>query len=100
MLVVNTTNAKFTIGQTVVTCGVNGMMKQDAKFVCFVVESLNKHINGDWGDLCEEDKEMNEYALKNDERLFSKYNYDGDTSIYIITEWDRSATTILFPSEY
>jgi len=91
---------KFNIGQTVVTNGVNMLMHTDYQFRNFVTKSFERHINGDWGDLDEEDKSANEDALKNGDRLFSKYNYNGDVSIYIITEWDRSYTTILFPEEY
>lgn len=93
--------AKFKLGKVLLTRGVNDMVASNGKFAKFVAKSFTRHCNGDWGDLCEEDKEMNESGLKNgDDRLFSKYNYDDETSIYIITEWDRSATTILFPEEY
>ena len=91
---------KFTFGKVVATSGVNNLCDSDTKFQDFVAKAFSRHCNGDWGDLCEEDKNENESALRNGERLFSKYNYNGDTSIYIITEWDRSVTTILFPSEY
>lgn len=91
----------FSLGQQVVTRGVSSLMKEDPKFRKFVSESFKKHCDGDWGDLGKEDKQMNENALKRgDDRLLSKYNYNDDVSIYIITEWDRSVTTILFPSEY
>ena len=93
-------NMKFNIGQTVVTCGVNEKLMESKPFASFVAKSFVRHCNGDWGDLCKEDKQENEYALKNGERLFSKYEYDNETSIYIITEWNRSVTTILFPHEY
>lgn len=93
--------SKFQLGQVVMTNGVNNLVAEDGEFARFVAKSFIRHCNGDWGDLCEEDKEMNEQALFNgDDRLFSKYNYDDGTSIYIITEWDGSATTILFPDEY
>ena len=93
--------AKFELGRVVSTIGVKELFDADKKFAEFVCKSFFKHCDGDWGDLCEEDKEMNDSALKNgDDRILSKYNYDEDTSIYIITEWDRSATTILFPEEY
>jgi len=94
-------NMKFSIGMTYITRGVDQLLREDNGFSKFVANSFKRHCNGDWGDLDEEDKAMNESALKNgDDRLFSKYNYNGDVSIYIITEWDRSATTILFPEEY
>ena len=93
-------NPKFPLGQVVATSGVYGMASDNEKFGEFVSKSFNKHANGDWGNLCKEDKATNESALVNGERLFSKYHFDKDTSIYIITEWDRSVTTILFPEEY
>lgn len=68
--------------------------------------SLEKHINLDWRDLEKEDKGMNNLALKNNERIFSTYklpeneNFPDHANIYIITESDRTLTTILFPSEY
>lgn len=65
-----------------------------------VWNSLARHLDGDWGDLGEEDKKLNEEALKNEDRLFSMYNCKHLGKIYIITEWDRSCTTILFPYEY
>ena len=54
------------------------------------------------GDLEPEDKELNDEALLNGDRLVSAYEYPKheDWKIWIITEWDRSATTILFPHEY
>lgn len=92
--------SKFPLGQTVMTRGVADLIGANTKFAQFVTKMFARHCNGDWGDLCDEDKQENEYALKNGERLFSKYDFDGETSIYIITEWDRSVTTILFPYEY
>lgn len=92
-------NMKFSIGQAVVTRGVNEKLMESKPFAKFVAHSFCRHCNGDWGELCEEDKETNEYALKHGERLLSRYE-NGDLSIYIITEWDRSVTTILFPHEY
>lgn len=92
---------KFKLGQVVETNGVHELRYNNGKFHNFVRESFQRHCNGDWGDLCEDDKRANDFALRNgDDRLFSKYNFDGEISIYIITEWDRSYTTILFPEEY
>ena len=90
----------FKTGKLMVTNGVDALLGKDEKFVRFVQDSFNRHCNGDWGDLDEEDKAANEYALRHGERLFSKYDYNKDVSIYITTEWDRSVTTILFPEEY
>lgn len=64
-----------------------------------LLQYLQRRLKGDWGDLCEEDRQENDFSLKNGLRLFSSYN----TSIgklWIITEADRSATMILKPSEY
>lgn len=91
---------KFELGPVFITRGVNEKMENEEPFVKFIGACLIKHSNGDWGDLCKEDKETNEYALRNGERLLSKYNFDKNTSIYIITEWNRSSTTVLFPHEY
>ena len=64
---------------------------------------LNRHLKGDWGDLVEEDKNENDLAVKaGNLRIFSAYETDIENvgKIWIITEADRSATTILRPSEY
>ena len=91
----------FNLGKVVETIGVHNLRSENGEFDKFVRNSFNRHCNGDWGDLCQEDKWSNDEAVKTGEdRILSKYNFDGETSIYIITEWDRSATTILFPSEY
>lgn len=88
------------IGQLVITAGIRDKMSESSDFEKFVRKSFSRHATGDWGDMCEEDKSSNDYALENGGRLFSSYNYNEDIKIWIITEWDRSATTILFPSEY
>jgi hypothetical protein len=68
-------------------------------FYILVVSCLNKHISGDWGDVCAEDKATNDQALKDGDRVLSAYKV-GDVKIWIITEYDRSYTTILLPEEY
>jgi hypothetical protein len=65
-----------------------------------VNESLQRHIKGDWGNVCDEDKQENELSLKEGYRLLSAYVTKDLPKIWIITEADRSATTILFPDEY
>lgn len=62
---------------------------------------VNRHRSGDWGDLCDEDKEMNNHAVipGNDQRVLSRYEVNGEP-VYVITEWDRSVTTLLLRSEY
>jgi hypothetical protein len=61
---------------------------------------IRRHLTGDWGDLDRHDKRLNEVALTNGGRLFSAYHLADGTKIYIITEADRSATTILLPEDY
>ena len=61
---------------------------------------LSRHVSGDWGDLCPEDAEENELSLQNGYRLLSAYMLDNKTKLWIITEADRSATTLLLPNEY
>ena len=63
-------------------------------------EFLARHQTGDWGELCEEDKRENEFSVHNGFRILSAYRTRNDVKIWIITEADRSATTLLLPHEY
>ena len=92
--------AVFNLGQIAITAGMRDEMNQSSDFERFVRKSFSRHATRDWGEMCEEDKAYNDDALANGGRLFSSYTYNEDTKIWIITEWDRSATTILFPEEY
>jgi hypothetical protein len=89
----------------VTTCGVKALMDSDILFRVGVQQCLINHVNGDWGKLRENDKKLNDEALKAEKEgrmtdsLFSSYSIDG-TEIYVITEWDRSVTTVLLPEEY
>jgi len=65
-----------------------------------IADYLTRHLSGDWGDLGDEDKAENEYSLRHGQRLLSAYHLSDGTKIWIITEWDRSATTVLLPEEY
>ena len=99
---------KFELGQVVATNGIHQQMynPRNEKFINFVDGCLfNRYVNGDWGDMCEEDKAMNDSAIINGDRILASYNIPEelglyDEKIWIITEWDRSVTTILFPDEY
>ena len=88
---------RFRAGQLVMTAGVNDLVQRGA---LDPVPYLRRHLNGDWGDLCDEDRRSNDAALKNGDRLFSSYQLAPDLKLWIITEWDRSVTTLLLPSEY
>ena len=90
----------FNLGNKVVTCGISDAMKNDDKFCAEVMVATNRYVKCDWGDLCDEDKEMNDRAVMNgDDRILAAYN-TSKGKIWIITEWDRSCTTVLFPNEY
>jgi hypothetical protein len=60
---------------------------------------LGRHIGGDWGDLGAEDVAANVHAIQHDERILSAYVLGGE-KLYVITEWDRTLTTLLLASEY
>ncbi len=93
--------SKFPLGQLAMTCGVVDKSVENLAFTTFCVASLKRHGQGDWGELCDEDKKANDEALKSgEERLFSAYEKEGFPKIWIITEWDRSVTTTLLPEEY
>lgn len=92
---------KFELGQLVVTAGIDREMNKNPLFDRFVRISLEKYMQCDWGDTCDEDKKVADESLKNGERILAVYEReDIDKKIWIITEWDRSITTILFPDEY
>ena len=65
-----------------------------------MISALERHSYGDWGDLVDEDRTINNNALKDDGLLLSAYISETGTRFWIITEADRSQTTILLPSEY
>jgi len=89
---------RFNPGKLFMTRGVNNLIAKDLPFAKFVLDCLKRHVHGDWGNLCDEDKAENEFALGKSLRLFSAY--EGSHKVWIITEADRSVTTILFPDEY
>lgn len=61
---------------------------------------LDRHSQGDWGEVDGDDWARNDQALKNGERILSAYRTKDDVRIWIITEWDRSSTCVLLPGEY
>ena len=90
--------ARFSPGQVVMTAGVDELVRQGR---LNPTPYLRRHLGGDWGDLCDSDRRQNDAALKSGEdRLFSSYQVTRDLKLWIITEWDRSVTTLLLPSEY
>ncbi len=99
------TGPLFSLGQTVATPGALRLL---AKFNVSPVELLKRHISGDWGDdLRSSDRFTNNVALVNGERLLSSYTIgekgkgnSADQRVWVLTEWDRSVTTLLLPAEY
>ena len=85
---------RFPVGMTYATPGALALDVDLMKY-------MHRHHCGDWGDeLCAEDKAANEQALKDGSRLLSCYRTPAGDRLYIITEWDRSVTTIMLPEEY
>jgi len=64
------------------------------------IDGLRRHLRGDWGDLDEEDRHTNDEALQSGDRLLSAYKDAAGHTFWIITEWDRSVTTVLLPDDY
>ena len=95
-----TETRKFQMGKLVWTRGVNDRIAEDTAFAKLVIASMKRHAAGDWGDVSQGDKTENELSLKEGFRLLSAYETEGMPRIWIITEADRSATTVLFPEEY
>ena len=84
-------------GFIVVTTGVQALIEHEALNPLIY---LYRHLSGDWGDVDPEDWQANQSALEHGERLLSVYCISDELTLWIITEWDRSVTTLLLPSEY
>jgi D-serine deaminase-like pyridoxal phosphate-dependent protein len=87
----------FSPGQIVATPGALALLEKAHKSPA---EFLLRHLKGDWGELCQEDKTENELSLKHGFRLLSSYPITDTDNLWIITEADRSMTTLLLPVEY
>lgn len=86
-------------GNLYATAGIAADMEQDRQFTAEVLEAFRRYQMGDWGVVCPEDRQLNDLSATHDERVLAAYE-TSKGRIWIITEWDRSATTILYPSEY
>lgn len=86
-------------GRILATSGVANEMKASPVFAGEVAAAFNRYQRKDWGELSREDRDLNNQAIGSGERILTAYQ-TSKGRIWIITEWDRSATTILFPSEY
>lgn len=65
-----------------------------------MARALSRHQRGDWGEVCEADRQENELSYEKGFRLLSVYRTASGTKFWVITEADRSATTVLLPEEY
>ena len=91
----NDRTPKFSPGRLVATRNALNHIPNDE-----ILIALLRHVTGDWGILGAEDLSSNEHALKEGGRLFSAYRSTGKIKFWIITEADRSATTVLLPEDY
>jgi len=88
------------MGKLYMTRGVNDTIADDTQFSKDICKCLARYRTQDWGEMCAEDKAMNDDAVKSGEdRILAAYE-TSKGKIYIITEWDRSVTTVLFTHEY
>ncbi len=89
--------ARFSPGNVVATPGFLAALEASGdKFIPFLL----RHVQGDWGELDDHDRQANETALIYGLRLLSAYTLSDGTKIWVITEADRSVSTFLLPSEY
>ncbi len=85
----------FALGQIVITRNAHEILtSRDAN------EALIRHLEGDWGQVCESDRQLNDSAVQQGGRIMSEYRSGSGVRFWIITEHDRSVTTILLPSDY
>jgi hypothetical protein len=87
----------FELGQTVATPGALAALRKAGQRPG---EFLTRHVNREWCDLSDEDRKENAYSLENGFRLLSSYRTKPGDKLWIITESDRSVTTLLLPEEY
>lgn len=87
----------FSLGQVLATPGaLEALQRSSQSYIGFLL----RHLRGDWGEVCKEDWALNDQAVGDGTRLLSAYRTSHGERIWIITEADRSATTLLLPDEY
>lgn len=92
-------SSHFMLGRIVWTRKINDLVAESGKFAKEICNIMNRYCGKDWGEMSEEDKELNNKTITCNERVFASYQ-TSQGKVYVITEWDRSITTILFASEY
>ena len=93
----NPANTLFALGQVVATPGALDLLDRSATNAH---DLLRRHQRGDWGCVPPEDAALNDYSVTHEGRVLSSYALSDSERLWIITEWDRSVTTLLLPSEY
>lgn len=88
---------RFRLGRLLATPGALAALK---KANSHPIALLVRHMRGDWGELAEEDWQQNEISLLAGMRLLSSYTLETGAKVWVVTEADRSVTTILLPDEY
>lgn len=86
---------KFRLGQIMATPNALSVLSQED-----VNRGISRHQSGEWGDVTAQDREANESALVEGARLWSVYHNPAGVKFWIITEADRSTTTVLLPEDY
>lgn len=89
--------ARVPLGQIFITPGAQEALEIAGETA---IQFLRRHVSADWGEVSEDDVQENELSLREGFRLLSAYRTTKGEKIWIITEADRSATTLLLPSEY
>jgi hypothetical protein len=86
--------SRFRLGRVVATTGVSESLSNDE-----MTGLIRRHVAGDWGEVNAHDAEENELGLRNGLRIFSVYRARDGRKVWVITEADRSSTTIMFPED-
>ena len=97
MIAPSNNEPKFELGKIVATPGALTALEESGEAAS---SFIHRHHTGDWGDVCEDDAEANEEALQVALRIFSVYHSKAGVKLYVISEADRSSTTILLASDY
>lgn len=87
----------FSLGQVFVTPGATGALNETEQTA---EEFLGRHMVGDWGEVSEEDRRANDLGVTDGKRIASSYYTSNGTKIWVITEYDRSRTSLFLPLEY
>lgn len=94
-IVLITEKPLFPVGRVVMTLGAQQVISEPVAALL-----LTRHMSGDYGDICSEDVDLNNARINTGGRILSSYDVSETESVWVVTEKNRSITTILLPSEY